>query len=53
MADSSNQALMLRAIRFHGFKSLRDVELAGLQQLNVIVGPSGVGKTSVLEGCTC
>lgn len=48
--DSSHEISMLRAVRFQGFKSLRDVELAGLQQLNVVVGPSGVGKTSVLQG---
>jgi energy-coupling factor transporter ATP-binding protein EcfA2 len=41
---------MLDTVRFHGFKSLREVKLSGLQQLNVVVGPSGIGKTSVLHG---
>lgn len=41
---------MIESVRFENFKVLRDVELNGLQRLNVLVGPSGVGKTSVLEG---
>lgn len=41
---------MIESVRFEKFKVLRDVELRGLQRLNVLVGPSGVGKTSVLEG---
>ena len=41
---------MLDTVRYHGFKSLRAVELSRLQQLNVVVGPSGIGKTSVLHG---
>lgn len=41
---------MIESVHFENFKSLRDVELRGLQRLNVLVGPSGVGKTSVLQG---
>jgi hypothetical protein len=41
---------VIESVRFESFKVLRDVELRGLQRLNVLVGPSGVGKTSVLEG---
>ena len=41
---------MIESAHFHNFKSLRDVELTGLQRLTVLVGPSGVGKTSVLQG---
>ena len=41
---------LIESVRFETFKVLQDVELCGLQRLNVLVGPSGVGKTSVLEG---
>ena len=41
---------LIESVRFETFKVLQDVELRGLQRLNVLVGPSGVGKTSVLEG---
>lgn len=41
---------MIESVHFQNFKSLRDVELAGLQRLTVIVGPNGVGKSSVLQG---
>ncbi|HVG63156.1 MAG TPA: AAA family ATPase [Hyalangium sp.] len=40
---------MIRAVRFENFRCLRDVELT-LAPLTVLVGPSGAGKTSVLEG---
>lgn len=41
---------MIESVHFQNFKSLREVELAGLQRLTVIVGPNGAGKTSVLQG---
>jgi predicted ATPase len=41
---------VIESVHFQNFKSLRDVELTGLQRLTVIVGPTGVGKTSVLQG---
>jgi predicted ATPase len=40
---------MIRAVRFENFRCLRDVELT-LAPLTVLVGPSGAGKTSILEG---
>lgn len=40
---------MITRTRFSNFKLLRDVEIE-LDQLNVIVGANGVGKSSVLEG---
>jgi hypothetical protein len=41
---------VIDSVHFQNFKSLREVELAGLQRLTVIVGPNGAGKTSVLQG---
>jgi predicted ATPase len=41
---------VIESVQLQNFKSLRDVELAGLQRLTVIVGPNGVGKSSVLQG---
>jgi predicted ATPase len=40
---------MIRAVRFENFRCLRDVELT-LAPLTVLVGPSGSGKSSMLEG---
>lgn len=40
---------MIRQVRFENFRCLRSVELA-LAPLTVLVGSSGSGKTSVLEG---
>lgn len=40
---------MIESVHIEGFKSLRDVTLNGLQQLTVLVGPNGVGKSSVLQ----
>jgi predicted ATPase len=40
---------MIRSVRFENFRCLREVELA-LTPLTVLVGSSGAGKTSVLEG---
>jgi predicted ATPase len=40
---------MIRQVRFENFRCLRSVELA-LAPLTVLVGASGSGKTSVLEG---
>jgi predicted ATPase len=40
---------MIRRVRFENFRCLRAVELA-LTPLTVLVGASGSGKTSVLEG---
>ncbi|MBN1203703.1 MAG: AAA family ATPase [Myxococcaceae bacterium] len=40
---------MIRSVRFENFRCLREVELA-LTPLTVLVGSSGTGKTSVLEG---
>jgi predicted ATPase len=41
---------VIESVHFQNFKSLREVELTGLQRLTVIVGPNGAGKTSVLQG---
>jgi predicted ATPase len=41
---------VIESVQLQNFKSLRDVELAGLQRFTVIVGPNGVGKSSVLQG---
>lgn len=40
---------MITSARFTNYKLLRDVTL-DLQRLTVIVGPNGVGKSSMLEG---
>lgn len=41
---------MLDSIEFENFKGIRHLQIAGLRQVNVIVGGNNVGKTSVLEG---
>ena len=40
---------MIRQVRFENFRCLRAVELS-FTPLTVLVGASGSGKTSVLEG---
>jgi predicted ATPase len=40
---------MITKARFLNYKLLRDVEIP-LGRLNVLIGPNGVGKSSVLEG---
>lgn len=40
---------MIEQVHIEGFKSLRDVTLDGMQPLTVLVGPNGVGKSSVLQ----
>jgi energy-coupling factor transporter ATP-binding protein EcfA2 len=39
---------MIRKIRIQGFKSIVDTEIE-LGQVNVFIGPNGVGKTNLLE----
>jgi len=40
---------VLKSLQFHNFKALREVDVDDLDRLNVLVGPNGSGKTSVLE----
>lgn len=40
---------MIEFVHLQNFKCLRDVAFEGLQPLTVVVGPSGVGKTSLLQ----
>lgn len=41
---------MITKVRFKDFRGFRDLELDGLQRVNLIVGPNNCGKTSLLEG---
>ena len=41
---------MLTRFRMQGFRCFRDLELTGLGRVNLLVGPNGVGKSTVLEG---
>ncbi|WP_224361289.1 AAA family ATPase [Hyalangium versicolor] len=40
---------MIRSVRFENFRALREVEVC-LTPMTVLVGPSGSGKSSLLEG---
>lgn len=40
---------MLESIRIQGFRGLRKLEVHPLSRFNLIVGPGGSGKTSILE----
>ena len=41
---------MIHRAKFQNFKALRDVEVTFDSRLTVLVGPTGSGKTSVLQG---
>jgi hypothetical protein len=43
-------AMMLRSIRFTGFRCLPRFSLEGLTRVNLVVGANNVGKSAVLEG---
>ncbi len=40
---------MLTQVTYQNFKALRDVEIA-LEQMTVLVGPNGIGKSTALDG---
>jgi predicted ATP-dependent endonuclease of OLD family len=41
---------LLKEIRLQGFRAFRDLTLAPLTRINLLVGANNTGKTSVLEG---
>ena len=45
-----NLEKMIRSIQIRGYRGLSDFEMAGLGQVNLLVGTNNSGKTSVLEG---
>lgn len=40
---------MLRSLEVENFRGMRRLKVRGLQRVNVVTGPNGVGKTSLLE----
>lgn len=43
---------MLKKLTIEGFRGLHDVELADLGLVNILIGPNGTGKTSILEAAS-
>lgn len=40
---------MIKSVHIHNFRGLSDLRLEGCAEVNILVGPNGIGKTSVLE----
>ena len=48
-ADAKPSRDRIRRVRFQGFRTAADVEL-DLEPMNVLIGPNGVGKSTLIEG---
>lgn len=44
--------MYLKSINFHNFRGVKDLNISLHKKLNIFVGVNGVGKTTVLDGCS-